>query len=86
MTLYAKLVRPDSGYKSDIERVRTLDMNHFFIVKHVDMGQSSTRIMLENDIWYNSIHFDFFIEDLSNNNKMVLHDLYSDPEYNPYIR
>ena len=82
MTLYARYVEPDAGYKFDIENCKKyLTLYERYLVDYVDMGQSFTTIGLAKfpNVAFNSVNFDFFDEF---NNP---HDIYKDPEYNPYL-
>lgn len=82
MTLYARYVEPDAGYKFDRENCqRYLTLYERYLVDYVDMGQSFTTIGLAEfpKVAFNSVNFDFFDEF---NNP---HDIYKDPNYNPYL-
>lgn len=84
MTLYAKFTCPDAGYYNDCKKVENFEVGQKFQVTEVSMGQSSTSIKLYGfSCYFNSVHFEFYkqVDD-----ELVKHDIYSDPEYNPYIR
>lgn len=82
--LYAKFVEPNAGYAHDQKKVEELELNHFYPVAAVSMGQSSTSITLQGQSGgFNSVNFEFYKK---SDDKYVEHDIFSDPEYNPYIR
>lgn len=78
--LYAKYVRPDSGYDDDQKACRdaNLVLNKVYEVRNVDMSKSMTRITLAGVKGvFNSVNFDFYeIEKV---------DLTMMPKYNPYL-
>jgi hypothetical protein len=78
--LYAKFVRPESGYDDDQKACRdaNLVLNKAYEVRNVNMSPSITRITLENVKGvFNSVNFDFYeIEKI---------DLTMSPKYNPYL-
>lgn len=84
MTLYAKFVSPTSGYAHNQKKVEDFELNSMLVVDGVSMGQSSTTITLAAGLQggFNSVHFEFYkqVDD-----ELVKHDIYRDPEYNPYI-
>ena len=80
--LIAKLVKPISGYQSDKDKIAESGMEIGTEVKvdKVSMGQSHTYIFLEGFSGsFNSVHFEFLIDGKP-------HDIYGDPDYNPYIK
>ncbi|AWD90575.1 hypothetical protein KNT87_gp285 [Erwinia phage Cronus] len=84
MTLYAKFVSPTSGYAHDQKKVEDFELNSMLVVDSISMGQSSTTITLAGlQGGFNSVHFEFYkqVDD-----ELVKHNIYRDPEYNPYIR
>lgn len=81
--LYAKVEHPEAGYGHDVQACKDLNPEKYYEVDKVDMGQSHTTITLKNTIgWFNSVNFGFYktVDGLK-----VSHDIYSDPEYNPYL-
>lgn len=80
--VYAKFVHPDYGYDRDQERAKELlKINEVYEVDNISMGQSSTSIYLKEVPGpFNSVHFDFYDKD-----DMQI-DIYSMPEFNPYLR
>lgn len=84
MTLFAQFVEPSGGYAADKEQVKSLELEAFYEVSSVEMGQSSTAIKLVGSRdRYNSVHFKFF---KSEDGEYKEHDIFKDPDYNPYIR
>ena len=79
--LYAKFVNADCGYDSDKRKVRDagLELGRKYEVKHIEMGGWHTDVWLEGYRGsFNSVHFDFYVDDMP-------HDIYNDPDYNPYL-
>lgn len=67
---------PDNGF----HQIQELEVGKKYTVSDVSMGGSFTYIYLkEVDGCFNSVNFDFFKDGKP-------HDIYADPEYNPYIR
>ena len=81
--LFAKVEHPNAGYGFDVQACKDLNPDKYYEVDVVDMGQSHTTITLK-DVkgWFNSVNFGFYKEV---NGLKVSHDVYSDPEYNPYL-
>lgn len=79
--LYAKFVNPNAGTDYDKEKVREaeLEVGRKYKVIRIEMGSWHTDVWLEGYARaFNSVHFDFYEGDLP-------HDIYSDPNYNPYL-
>ena len=79
--LYAKFMRPDNGYNSDIERAKKagLIIGEKYEVEDLCMGGSYTSIYLKNiDIGFNSVQFDY-----EEDGQPI--DIYESPKYNPYL-
>ena len=79
--LYAKLKYPDCGFRYDIERVKEsgLKRDEKYEVTEVNMGQSHCSICLKGiEGSFNSIQFEYEKDGKP-------YDIYSDPEYNPYL-
>lgn len=74
---------PDNGYDSDIEKAKKyLKFEQSYKVLDADVGQSSTKVVLEVDgqkVSFNSVHFKFFRDE----NEV---DITRMPEFNPYIK
>ena len=86
--LYVRMENPESGYKGDSERAKQLDPNKFYKVKRVDMGGSHTTIFLEeaeDRVGFNSVNFEFYVEDESDSEKYIPYNIFADPAYNPYL-
>ena len=67
---------PDAGYRP----IEELEVGKEYCVVDVCMGQSNTSIFLEGlSGGFNSVNFDFFKDGNP-------HNIYKDPNYNPYIR
>ena len=67
---------PEAGYRPITE----LELGKEYRVVDISMGQSNTSIFLEGySGGFNSVNFDFFKDGKP-------HNIYKDPEYNPYIR
>lgn len=67
---------PDNGFHP----IKELEVGKEYTVSDVSMGQSYTSIFLkEIPGCFNSVNFDFFKDGKP-------HNIYKDPEYNPYIR
>lgn len=80
--LYAKFMHPDYGYAHNQKQVQNagLIIGMRYLVKDVDMGQSSTRIVLDGFLGhFNSVHFEF-------DEDGVPIDIFRDARWNPYIR
>ena len=83
MTLYVQMTKPNNGYACDKEAAKLLDPLQYYEVSDVDMGSSSTTIYLEsNRFGYNSVNFTFY---KLIDGKLEEYDIFSDPEYNPYL-
>lgn len=83
--LYAKFSFPKSGYKSDQENASKLELNKRYAVAAVNMGQSHTDITLQGESGsFNSVNFEFMKQD--SDGTWYHQDIFSDPEYNPYIK
>jgi len=82
--LYAKVTELNAGYESDRINALALDSDHYYVVNRVNIGGSSTSIYLEDDRKsYNSVNFTFYtIVD----GKHKEYDIFSDPNYNPYLQ
>lgn len=81
--LYAQLVNTSAGYGNNKELAQ-LVLNEFYPVAAVSMGQSSTSITLQGKSGvFNSVNLEFYKKV---NDEYVVHNIYKDPEYNPYIR
>lgn len=79
--LYAIFLNADNGYSYETKIAKErLTYGKKYEVKEVCMGQSYTDIILK-DVHgaFNSVHFLFVDE------KGRSVDIYSDPQYNPYI-
>lgn len=82
--LFAKFTHPNSGYAHDSKKVEGLELNNFYPVAGAIVGQSHTYVTLQGEAGtFNSVNFDFYKKE---NGEFVEHDIYSDPEYNPYIK
>lgn len=82
--LYCRVSNKNNGYDSDKELIKSLDSGKFHIVERVSMGQSSTSIKIKDcDFYFNSVNLTFYKKD---GESYIEHDIYSDPEYNPYIK
>ena len=79
--LYAIFLNADDGYSYEAKVAKErLVYGKKYEVEEVCMGQSYTDIILKGiDGAFNSIHFLFVDEDGKP------HDIFSDPNYNPYI-
>ena len=80
--LYARFMYPDYGYAHNQRQVKDagLKIRERYAVKDVDMGQSSTRIVLDGFSGnFNSVHFEF-------DEDGVPIDIFRDARWNPYIR
>jgi hypothetical protein len=78
--LYAKVEYPNYGYDSDVKAVRCLDKSRYYPVTEIDIGQSHTSFKIRGlSYHFNSVNFAFYDKD----KKPV--DIYSIPEYNPYL-
>lgn len=67
---------PDAGYRP----ISELEVGKEYCVVGVSMGVSYTTIWLEGfSGGFNSVNFDFFKDGKP-------HDIYKDPNYNPYLR
>lgn len=82
MTLYAKFDNAAGGYYYDKQIAKSLVHGKVYVVDYIDMGQSSTRVFLEGvEKGLNSINLNFY----SDEKCQIEHDIYEDPEYNPYL-
>lgn len=76
MALTAIYKYPDNGYKRPDE----LTVGEEYNVRECHMGQSYTNIWIEGHPFsFNSVNFDFYKDGKP-------HNIFKDPEYNPYIR
>lgn len=67
---------PENGHYP----IKELEVGREYTVCGVSMGGSYTSIELEEvEGCFNSVNFDFFKDG-------KLHDIYKDPNYNPYLR
>lgn len=81
--LYARFLYPNNGYSHDRETVSKsgLEYGKRYAVSSVDIGQSYTCVKLEKfERMFNSVYFEFELGD------GTPHDIFSDPEYNTYLR
>lgn len=78
--LTAVIFSHKNGYDHDREEIKALgEIGDQFPVEYVSMGQSRTSIKLkDHKNSFNSVNFIF----LKNGAK---HNIFDDPEYNPYI-
>ena len=80
--LYAKFLHPNNGYQYDKDKCKeqSLELNERYEVLNVSMGQSHTSIVIKNKQYsFNSVNFEFEDEDGND------WDIYSDPNFNPYL-
>lgn len=84
--LYARFATFDAGHQCQKEEAKELFIiGQYYKVDKVDMGGSHTDIYLKGfEGYFNSVFFKFYIRDKSG--KFVKHDIYEDPDYNPYIK
>ena len=82
--LFARAEHPENRYESDKEAASLLNSEEYYQVKDVDMSQSSCRIQLVDDKWYNSVNFEFYLK--NGEGEMAPHNIYSDPDYSSYLR
>lgn len=82
--LYARYVNFNGGMNGEAEEVAdVLVQNQYYKVADVDMGQSMTHIRLKGfEGIFNSVFFEFYFLE---NGEFVEHDIFDDPDYNPYI-
>lgn len=81
--LYARYIDSNAGYEYDQKNAEKLTLGEYYPVAAISMGQSSTSITLQGQSGsFNSVNFSFFKKV---GDKFVQHDIYSDPEYNPYL-
>lgn len=84
--IYAKLSDVTAGYPSDQEDIKVLRDDRYYLVTEIDMGCSSTRFkILGFSTRFNSVNFDFY-KLSADEESMVEHDIYNDPDYNPWLR
>ena len=78
--LKAKFVLPQAGYFRDQDVASTFLIEGWtYEVDRVVMSQSHTSIWLKGyPVPFNSVQFEFYKDGEK-------HDIYNDPEYNPYI-
>lgn len=78
--LYARYFHPDAGYLHDHKQASKdgLVVGKRYLVSKIIMSQTYTSVYL-GDKSYSSVLFEFEDEDGSP------HNIYRDPEYNPYI-
>lgn len=77
--LYAKFDHPEAGWDRGEFCKKNLTIGNMYEVEYVSMGQSYTDIYLKGyKVPFNSVNFTFF----KNGEEW---DIYSDPNYNPYI-
>lgn len=82
--LYAQLTNPNAGYPHDQEAIKQLDPEQQYQVERVSMGQSSTSVRLVGfSGGFNSVNLTFSKK--NSEGVFVPHDIYRDPQYNPYI-
>lgn len=82
--LFARMEHPNNGYESDKKDAALLDPKKLYEVKEVHMGQSNTCVELDTGFkrtLFNSVNLEFYLE-----GSETPHDIYSDPDYNPYIQ
>ena len=87
--LYA-IYKQAAGYEADAREFEELEQKgelipgEIYVVEDISMSSSMTRIDLQgvSEKSLNSVAFKFFRMD---DKKLVQHDIYKDPEYNPYI-
>lgn len=84
--LYAKYVYENYGYECDQESCREhLTLGEMYEVGLVNMGGSCTDIELTGyPCTFNSVNFIFFKK--NDEGDYIEHDIFSDPEYNPWLR
>ena len=83
--LFAKVTEPNAGYDHDKKAVADLNPDNYYPVRSVSMSQSSTSFTLKDGYGhYNSVNFTFY-KSAGKDAGMVEHNIYSDPEYNPYL-
>ena len=76
MALTAVYKYPDNGYKRPDE----LTVGEEYNVREIHMGQSYTNVWIEGHPFsFNSVNFEFYKDGQP-------HNIFKDPEYNPYIR
>ena len=90
--LYAIYKHP-AGYEGEkmlfvsAEKEGQLQRGQLYVVEEVKMGNYSTLITLQGlpnrYKMLNSVAFNFFVME---NNRVKTHDIFSDPEYNPYAQ
>lgn len=85
--LYAKYVYEDYGYESDQQNCREyLTLGEVYEVGVVEMGQSHTDIeLIGYPCMFNSVNFVFFKKS-EDTGDLIEHDIFNDPECNPYLR
>lgn len=81
--IYARCDHPDYGRESDILSANRLSKDKMYAVGDIFMGQSSTFVILAGiDDIFNSVNFEFFRKD---GDEYIEHDIFSDPNLNPYL-
>lgn len=85
--LYAKYVNDNAGREDEREEVKELFIFHqFYPVEKIDMGQSHTNVTLKGFKGvFNSVFFEFLFYD-TQTGIWIPHDIFADPDYNPYIK
>ncbi len=86
--LYARMEKPENGFKSDSEKAKTLDPNTFYRVERIDMGGSYSTVFLkdvEDKAGFNTANFEFYVEDEEDSEKYLSYNVFADPAYNPYL-
>lgn len=84
--LYAKYVNDNAGREDEREEAKELFIFHqFYPVEKIDMGQSHTSVTLKGFKGsFNSVFFEFFFYD-TQTGIWIPHDIFADPDYNPYL-
>ena len=78
--LKARFANPYAGYFSDQELANMFLIEGWdYEVERIEMSQSHTNVWLTGyPVPFNSVQFEFYKDG-------VRHDIYGDPEYNPYL-
>ena len=84
--LYARFATFEAGHECEKEEAKEIFIiGQYYKVDKVDMGGSHTDIYLKGfEGYFNSVFFKFYIRDKFG--KFVKHDIFEDPDYNPYIK
>lgn len=79
--VFAKLFTLNQGYKNDRHKLALTgwDIGKVLEITDVDMGQSHTYLCFGEQGYFNSVNFIILNED------MKPYDIWSDPNFNPYI-